>query len=240
DVDAGLVTNRATATAIYEDTDGTEITIEKESDTGTDAAGIPIENPETVDGDDEDEDPGNDPTVIEIPRQPAISLVKTSAFNDENEDTYSQPGETVTFTFVIKNTGNVTLTDIALLDDEDASFSGTGTLGTPEFDAWFAANGDELDETDYAGALAPSESVRFKLDYAITQADITAGVLTNQATVTGSDPEDDSTTDISGHDESDNTPTEVTLPPAKMEANDDTGDAINGYTGGTVLSGDGD
>jgi len=74
---------------------------------------------------------------------------------------------------VVANTGNVTLTDIDVVDDL------TG-------DAWTIAT------------LAPGESVTFTATYTITQADMDAGIVTNTVMAAGEDPvgntvEDDDT-----------------------------------------------
>ena len=80
-------------------------------------------------------------------------------------------GEVVTYTYVVTNTGNVTLTAVSVSDVH----SGAGTLGaiTPASVA----------------SLAVGASVTFTADYTVTQADIDAGDdITNIATMSATPP----------------------------------------------------
>ncbi|RZN78569.1 MAG: T9SS type B sorting domain-containing protein, partial [Winogradskyella sp.] len=108
-------------------------------------------------------------TVVNVPSRncefPDISLLKTSVFNDENADGLAQAGETITYSFEVINTGNVTLTNIEINDPLLGGL--VCTIGT----------------------LAPSATdTSCSASYTITQADIDAGIITNTATATGDDP----------------------------------------------------
>ncbi|WP_040929639.1 DUF7507 domain-containing protein, partial [Nosocomiicoccus massiliensis] len=99
--------------------------------------------------------------------EPKIELTKTS-----DVDTITNVGQKVTYTFEIKNTGNITLNKIKLDDP---------MLG-----------GDiELDKT----TLAPGESITVSKDYTVTQNDIDSGNVHNIATVKGEDPKGNTSTD---------------------------------------------
>jgi len=74
--------------------------------------------------------------------------------------TYSEVGELITYTFVVTNDGNVTLTDVEV---DDPLFGQT-------FDA---------------GTLATGESDTFTYDYTITQDGLDAGSVFNTVTATG-------------------------------------------------------
>ncbi len=148
--------------------------------TGTDPNGDPVtdisddpQNPEDVDPDGD----GNpdDPTFTPVPLNPMISILKTGTFQDENGDGFSQPGETISYSFVITNTGNVTLTNVNVTD------ALVTVSGTP------------------IPSLAPGESnsTAYTATYTITQADIDAGVLENTAIATGTDPSGNPTMDMS-------------------------------------------
>ncbi|MFS4493402.1 gliding motility-associated C-terminal domain-containing protein [Maribacter sp. 2308TA10-17] len=159
-------------------------TIENQAEvTGTDNIGGPImgvsdfsddpDNPVNIDLDG-DGDP-DDPTVIDLPANPEISLEKVGVFTDENKDGLAQVGETMTYTFKVENTGNITLTDVRI-DDPIVTVSG-GPIAT-------MLPGD-MDDTSFTAI------------YAITQADIDAGEVSNLATVIGKDANNMDITDDS-------------------------------------------
>jgi uncharacterized repeat protein (TIGR01451 family) len=91
---------------------------------------------------------------------PGIQVVKTA-----NTDV-AEVGDEVTYTYVVTNTGNVTLTGVTLDDDI------IGTITLP-------AAGLTLD---------PGESTTVTADYVITEADADAGGVTNVATASGQPP----------------------------------------------------
>jgi len=81
-----------------------------------------------------------------------------------SNDTDVIAGETITYTYVVENLGNVTLDNVNVTD----AHGGTGTLGAI---------------TPVNVTLAPSESQSFTADYVVTQADVDAsGVIANTAT----------------------------------------------------------
>ncbi|MGG7451729.1 DUF7507 domain-containing protein [Plantibacter auratus] len=136
DVDAGSVTNSATAT-------------------GTPPRGTPPVSP---------------PSEVTIPADdpaPAITVVKSA-----NPATVANAGETVTYSFLVTNTGNVTLSDVSVIEGE---FSGTGELS-------------DVVCPPAAGSLAPQATVTCEATYTVTQADADAGSITNSATATGTPP----------------------------------------------------
>uniref|UniRef100_UPI0037C6CBEA beta strand repeat-containing protein n=1 Tax=Salinibacterium sp. TaxID=1915057 RepID=UPI0037C6CBEA len=77
-------------------------------------------------------------------------------------------GDTVTYTFVVKNTGPVTVTDLAISDPK---------LGTAPitYGTWPAT----------AGTLAPGAEVSATAEYVITQTDVDSGAVRNTASVSG-------------------------------------------------------
>jgi len=121
--------------------------------TGTDTIG------QTVTDDDDHREP--------LPQAPAIELLKTGAFQDENQDGDADPGETIGYRFTVTNTGNVTLTDVTLADTVGGVVIRGGPIAVLPVGA--------ADSTTFTGS------------YALTQADIDAGSFLNLATVTGTD-----------------------------------------------------
>jgi large repetitive protein len=95
---------------------------------------------------------------------PAIAIIKTAVFNDENGSGFANAGETITYKFKITNTGNVPLKNVMVTDP----LLGVVLTGQP-IDL-------EVNESD---------EHNFTATYKITQNDINKGSVSNQATVKG-------------------------------------------------------
>ncbi|MCY1508195.1 hypothetical protein D9M68_424960 [compost metagenome] len=163
---------------------------------GTDPNGNPI--------DDESQDPSpvgtDDPlyeptcpdcTVTILEQNPGIALIKTAIFNDENNNGIAEAGETITYNFTVTNTGNVSLSDVTINDP----LPGVVVSGGP-----------------ITLAVGQSDSTTFTATYAITQADINAGSVSNQAIATGRSPLGEEATDASDNtDNTGNNPTVIEI-----------------------------
>ncbi len=116
-------------------------------------------------------------------QSPSIELVKTGSLDlDSTAPTgEANPGDVISYTFTVTNTGNVTLTDITLSD----TVGGVTITGGPIV----SLDPGESDTTTFTGS------------YAITQPDIDAGTFHNEAEVTGTPPVGDDVTDDDDHDE---------------------------------------
>lgn len=145
DFDAGVVINQAQVTG--EDEDGNTI-VEETSD-----------DPDTP-------DEPNDPTKVPLIQSPAISLIKsvTNAGTGEGEDGAFVLGDEITYSFVIRNTGNITLNNITIADE----LEGVTVTGGP-----ISLEPDEEDKDTFTAS------------YEVTQADIDRGYVLNRATATG-------------------------------------------------------
>jgi len=129
----------------------------------------------------------SDATIVPRTPAPAISLVKQVA-NTPANGTGFVAGETVEYSFTVKNTGNVTLRDVTVAEDTfvngagDAISLSTGPTRAPGF----------------TGTLAPNEETMFTGTYVLTQSDVDAGgALANAATATGTPPTGPNVTDDS-------------------------------------------
>ncbi len=116
-------------------------------------------NDEIVDDDDGTETPVED-------ADPAIELVKEANLIDQNNNGFADPGETIEYTLTATNTGNVTLTDVIVID------SLISIDCVPAIPA----------------VLAPGEQVICTGEYEVTVADIGSQII-NFATVSGQAPD---------------------------------------------------
>ncbi|MBO9626566.1 MAG: DUF11 domain-containing protein, partial [Microbacterium sp.] len=99
--------------------------------------------------------------------QSSLTLTKTPSTSF-----VSAAGDVVTYTFTVRNGGNVTVHDVAV---EETAFTGTG--GTPVVDC-------------PADALAPGQQLVCTADYTVTQADMNSGRIDNTARATAVDTTD--------------------------------------------------
>ncbi|WP_276380877.1 Ig-like domain-containing protein [Flavobacterium sp. H4147] len=122
---------------------------------------------------------------------PAVALIMEVKVNDENGNGNVEAGETLTYTFVVKNTGNVPLSNIQISD----LLPGVIITGGP-----------------ITLAVGQSDTSTFTGTYTLTQADINAGSVTNQASVSGLSPLGVTTSDTSDSKElNGNNPTVIEL-----------------------------
>jgi uncharacterized repeat protein (TIGR01451 family) len=155
---------KVTATATYAitqaDIDAGQI-VNSATGTGTPPNGPPIVTP-----------PSEVTTTIDpVPGQSFTKTADASAVTDP-----AKAGQVITYHFTSQNTGNVTLTNVAITD-ELAGLS-------PLVYTWPGT----------AGTLLPGQTVTATATYAITQADIDAGKVSNTALATGTDPSGGTTT----------------------------------------------
>ncbi|HEV7272500.1 DUF7507 domain-containing protein [Pseudoxanthomonas sp.] len=139
-------------------------------------------------------------TIVVAPA-PALTIEKTAG-----APTGSTAGSTIAYSFLVTNTGNVTLTGIAITDP-------------------LLATAPVCPVT----TLAPGASTTCTGSYAITQADIDAGVVNNSATATGTPPTGPSVT----------SPPDTTSTPITQSSSQTLVKALTGdSTGGAVAVGD--
>lgn len=117
------------------------------------------------------EPPVSPPSTVVVPPDPVPGITVVKSASPNTPDAY-QVGQEITFSFVVTNTGNVTLANVTVNEE---SFSGTGTLSPVVCPAG-------------AASLAPSVQIVCTATYVLTQADVNAGRVTNSATATGTPP----------------------------------------------------
>ena len=137
----------------------------------SDEVTVPAEATETVDAD----------------RTPAVTMTKIA-----NPDTDAEAGETVTYTYTVTNSGNVTLSNIALVDLHTST---AGTVTQTIAGDLLITDADEQDNSVDATAdggwdsLGPNDVVTFTSTYVVTQDDIDAqDTIENTVTLTSQSP----------------------------------------------------
>ena len=114
-------------------------------------------------GDSEQTLPVTDTVTVPADQSPAMTVAKSAT-----ESSFAAVGEVIHYSYVLTNTGNVTLTGVTLVDDKaDVSCPGT--------------------------SLAPGAAMTCTATYTVTQADLDAGSVTNVAT--GDSEQTESVTD---------------------------------------------
>ncbi|GAB3144982.1 hypothetical protein GCM10027290_24100 [Micromonospora sonneratiae] len=138
-------------------------------DAGTDITNTAIASGSAPDG-----------TTVNSPLSSAnVDIVATSSLalvKSVDPSTVTAAGQTVTYSFLVTNNGDTTITGLAI---DETSFTGTGTLSPVVCPVT---------------TLAPAASTTCTATYAVTQADVDAGSITDTATATGTDPGGDAVT----------------------------------------------
>ena len=105
-----------------------------------------------------------DSQTVNANQNPQISVAKTSS-----ETTYTRAGDIIHCTVVVTNSGNVTLTNV-VVNDANAQLTCSGSPYT----------------------LAPNTSRTCTATHTVTAADVISGIITNTASATGNDPNNNS------------------------------------------------
>ncbi|WP_050370621.1 DUF7507 domain-containing protein [Streptomyces acidiscabies] len=187
------VTCTATYTVTQADADAGKIT-NSATTTGVPPQGdMPVTSP-----------PGT--STVNVDQKPGLKVEKSADRTD------LVVGQTVTYSFKVTNTGNVTLKDVAV---QEGSFSGSGTMSAISCPAG-------------ASSLAPGAVVTCTATYVVTQADVDAGKVTNSATTTGVPPQGD--TPVTSPPSTPTTITGTQTPGLKVDKVADRTDLVAGET----------
>ncbi|MBA0884997.1 DUF7507 domain-containing protein, partial [Flavobacterium undicola] len=138
----------------------------------------------------------NEPNVIPICTNPGIAIVKTNDITvGENGCASIKVGDKVNYTFIVTNTGNVSLHNVAVSDPH----------------AGLSAIALQSGDTNTNSILDVTETWIYKANYTVTQADIDAGNITNQASVSGFAPNETKVIDLSGGSSTTNEPNVIPI-----------------------------
>ncbi len=143
---------------------------------------------------------------------PALSIEKTAGTPvDKNNSGITDAGDTIAYTFVVTNTGNVPLHDVKVNDPKAGAV------------------------TCEATTLAPGQSINCAADapYIVSETDETAGKVINTATSTGTDPDNGGVTS-----NEDSTETPVTAPAPALSIEKTAGTPVDKNNSGITDAGD--
>ena len=155
---------------------GTYVVTQADVDGGSidNTASVVAERPGGDPGDSADDIGDSDDHSVVIPAQPEIALDKSLSGNaDEDTSGNVTVGDTLSYEFVVTNTGNVTLANVGVTDPL------IGTVSCP------------------ATTLSPSDNIACTGTYVVTLAEADAGFVINTAVAEGTDPNG---TDVSDDD----------------------------------------
>ncbi len=140
-------------------------------ETGGKVVNVAHANAEGPDGDDVRSNEATTTTPTTKPNPSLLVDKIAGAPVDTNKNGVTDAGDTITYTFNVTNSGNVSLTKVAIKDP---------MLGDTVICA--------------ATTLAPGALTTCSSTYVLTQSDVDAGEVKNTATATGTDPDGDPTT----------------------------------------------
>jgi uncharacterized repeat protein (TIGR01451 family) len=108
----------------------------------------------------------NTSVTVQAIQNPALNITKSAITNNPSDPTkYYSPGQTITYTYNVTNTGNVDLKEPITVNDNKIP-GGSITIGT------------------IGNLLAPGKSIQGSGSYIVTQADLDYGSVTNLANAT--------------------------------------------------------
>ena len=176
------------------------------------ATADPIHDPKTgadvtPQGSDDETIGANTDRPIE-PSNPALRITKTS---DVAAGTLLKEGDAVTYTVTVENTGNLTLTNVKAADNLAGATLAPG-------------------QSDTRAELAPGEQFSVNYVYEVTQADVVAGSVHNEATASGVSPDPSKPVDPGAPGTKDD-PTETAKPSLSIQkSNNGSADVAAGST----------
>ncbi|MEP0962695.1 MAG: SdrD B-like domain-containing protein [Roseobacter sp.] len=189
-VNTALATGTPSTTGATPVSDNSENGVESVDDSDPATGEVSDGTPDTSNPNDT-----NVPTVVTPPvAEGEITLLKAATLNTNVVGSAAvHVGDTISYTYTLTNSDSVLNALNVTVVETGAGFTGTGTLPTPAR----TSGGTSIDGTGTLNDLAPGASITFTATYVLTQADIDAGNVDNQATANGTDPFGNPLTDAS-------------------------------------------
>ncbi|MBS9773505.1 MAG: VCBS domain-containing protein, partial [Gammaproteobacteria bacterium] len=135
----------------------------------------------------------NEATItVTYPKVPELEILKTSVMPSD-----AKVGSEVTYIFEVKNTGNVDVNDVKIVDEKVFKNNTPVSITSDKFT--FVS-----DSSTHDTILEVGETIKLSIKYQLTQEDFEAGRVVNTATAKGTTPDNKEVTDKSD-DPNDNT-----------------------------------
>jgi uncharacterized repeat protein (TIGR01451 family) len=116
----------------------------------------------------------SDGASVPVEQHANLTLDKSGVYTDTNGDNIFDQGDTIDYTFLVTNDGNLTLHDVAVNDP---------LLGGP-------LSGPDSGDVNHAGFLDVGETWTYHAAYTVREEDQPAGFVHNDATATALGPQD--------------------------------------------------
>ncbi len=116
--------------------------------------------------------------TVTATQSPALTITKSAA-----PTSVSAVGQTVTYTFAVKNTGNVDLSGVHVTDTQQPPAGGLASGPTCQ-----SLSSPTGTCSGSSTSLAPGQVATFTATYIVTQADLDHGSIHDSATATGTPP----------------------------------------------------
>ncbi len=131
--------------------------------------------------------PATDTATVPGTRTPGVTVVKSASIPAD-----AAVNDDITYTYIVTNTGNVTLTAVTPADSHTSAV-GTAPLtlvgDALETDGGLPGGSNDAAADGVWDSLAPGDAARFTATYRVTQADIDDGsALSNTVSVTAGSP----------------------------------------------------
>ena len=136
------------------------------------------------DGDDSDGDIDDDPTITLLTATPTLSVSKSATVNDPDSNGVDL-GDTITYTIVVTNTGDLTMSNVRVVDTLTDGNSSTLTL----------TSGPTLISGN-ASSLAVNGALTYQATFVINQQSVDSGSAINSVSVSGETPKGVTVTDV--------------------------------------------
>jgi len=119
----------------------------------------------------------SDDAMVDLPQRTKVAFIKKGSQLRLRSDGVATPGDTIVFEYTMTNTGNVTLFDVSVTEND---FTGAGIWPQPFFVS--------ADMGSVEGTMQIGESHLYRAYYSLVQEDINVGFVNNRGKVEAASP----------------------------------------------------